>query len=195
MRINGLAAALAVSLAIAAPLAEADPVDSKTAKRMLFGTGSEAVIGQVDFIDSAVAKAIQQAAGQIPYYGAIAVSPGEPTSSNLMATMANFHSPEAAQQAALANCNARRTTGRPCVVIATVVPKKFKPQPLTLSVEATKVFGKEYRKLAAPKALAISPSTGVFAADRGDGGRAISRCNAAAQAKGSADCRVVIADQ
>ena len=69
------------------------------------------------------ASTIETAAARIPYYGAIAVSPGEPASSNLMATMANFHSPESAQQAAIANCNARRTSGKPCVVIATILPK------------------------------------------------------------------------
>ena len=195
MRIFGLATVLAVGIALAAPVAEANPVDSKTAKKMLFGTSSDVQLGQADFIDSSIAKAIKQAGSQIPYYGAIAVSPGEPVESNLMATMANFHSPQAAQQAALANCNARRTTGMPCVVIATITPKRFRDQPLTLSVEATRVFGKEYRKMDEPKAMAISPSSGVFGADRGDGGRALAKCNAAAQAKGQADCRVVIFDQ
>lgn len=195
MRISGTVVALAATFVLAAPMAMANPVDSKTAKKMLFGKSSAVELGQADFLDASISKAIKQAAAKIPYYGAIAVSPGEPTASNLMATMANYHSPQAAQQAALANCNSRRTVGKPCVVIATIVPKKFKPQPLTLSVEATQLFGKEYRKMQSPKALAISPSTGVFGADRGDGGRAIGKCNAAAQGKGNADCRVVIFDQ
>ena len=190
-----LISTVALIVSITALPAAAEPLDSKTAKKMLFGKGSTVELGQVDFIDKAVAKAIKQAAGQIPYYGAIAVSPGEPTASNLMATMANYHSPDAAQKAALDNCNSRRTTGKPCVVIATITPKKFKTQPLTLSAEATKVFGKEYRKLKAPKAMAISPSTGTFGADRGDGGRALSKCNAAAQAKGGADCQIIIIDR
>ncbi len=195
MRNCGTAAVLAMLLALAAPAAQAAPVDGKAAKKMLFGDGSAVELGQADFIDPAMAEALKQAAGSIPYYGAIAVSPGEPTSSNLMATMANYHSPQAAQKAALANCNARRTTGRDCVVIATIVPKRFSPQPLTLSVEATKAFGKEYRKLDAPKALAISPSTGTFGIDRGDGSRAISKCAAAGQGKGAGDCMIVISDQ
>lgn len=189
MRIIGLT----LALALAAPLAHANPVDSGVAKKMLFGTGSDVQLGQADFMGPAVAKAIEQAAASIPYYGAIAVSPGEPTTSNLMATMANFHSPEAAQTAALENCNARRTVGQPCVVIATIVPKRFKPQPLTLSVEATRSFGKEYRRLDEPKAMAISPSTGVFGIDRGDGSRALANC--AAAAKGASDCQIVVFDQ
>ncbi|PRY26510.1 hypothetical protein CLV78_101608 [Aliiruegeria haliotis] len=188
--------ALAVALALTAPMATAQTVDSRSAKKMLFGTsGSSAQMGQAGFVDDAVAKAIKKAASQIPYYGAIAVSPGEPVSSNLMSTMANYHSAEAAQQAALANCNSRRTVGKPCVVIATITPKRFKPRGLTMSVEATKAFGKDYRRLKSPKGMAISPSTGVFGYDRGDGGRAVSRCNAAAAAKGAQDCRLVISDQ
>ncbi|MFV0332709.1 MAG: 5-aminolevulic acid synthase [Tropicimonas sp.] len=195
MRITRAATVLAFTLALAAPAVQAAPVDGKTARKMLFGTGSAVELGQADFIDASIASAIKQAGAQIPYYGAIAVSPGEPTSSNLMATMANYHSPQAAQKAALDNCNSRRTTGQPCVVIATIVPKRFKPQPLTLSVEATRAFDKEYRKLPEPRALAISPSAGVFGIDRGDGGRALSKCAAAASAKGADDCQVVVFDQ
>lgn len=195
MRIFSAASLLALTLALAAPAAQAAPVDGKAAKKMLFGAGSAVELGQADFIDASIASAIKQAGAQIPYYGAIAVSPGEPTESNLMATMANFHSPQAAQQAALDNCNARRTTGKACIVIATILPKRFKPQALMLSVEATRAFDKEYRKLPAPKALAISPSAGVFGIDRGDGGRALSKCAAAARETGAEDCLVVIADE
>ncbi|WP_068116698.1 hypothetical protein [Tropicimonas marinistellae] len=188
--------ALALLATLAAPLATAQAVDSKAAKRMLFSDkGGVAQVAQLDFVDDAVAKALKAAAGQIPYYGAIAVSPGEPTSSNLMATMANYHSVEAASAAALANCNARRTSGKACVVIATITPKRFKAQPLTLSVQATQAFNKEYRKLKAPKALAISDKAGVFGYDRGDGGRALAKCQAAAAERGASDCRIAIFDQ
>ncbi|SDL96302.1 hypothetical protein [Aliiruegeria lutimaris] len=195
MRISAPVRILATALILAAPLAQAQTIDSRTAKKMLFGTSSDVTLGQADLIDSNVAKAIKQAGKQIPYYGAIAVSPGEPTSSNLMPTIGNLHSAESAQKAALDNCNARRTVGGPCVVIATITPKRYKAQPLTLSVGATQYFGKEYRKMDAPKAFAISPSTGAFGADRGDGGRALSKCAAAAKGNGGSDCRLVIADQ
>lgn len=186
---------LALALACLASQALAAPVDGKTAKKMLFGTkGVDVEIAKVGFIDEAMVKALEQAAGQIPYYGAIAVSPGEPTSSNLMSVIGNLHSPEAASKAVLDNCNARRTTGGPCVVIAVVTPKKFAPQPLTLSVGATAAFDKEYRKLDAPKALAISKATGGYAMERGDGSRAIEQCKAAAASMGGSDCEIVIAD-
>ncbi|WP_116130846.1 hypothetical protein [Tropicimonas sp. IMCC34043] len=191
MRIIGLA----LALACLAPHAIAQPLDSKAARKMLFGTrGVDVQISDVGFIDAGMVKALEQAAGQIPYYGAIAVSPGEPTSSNLMSVIGNLHSPESAAKAVLDNCNARRTTGGPCVVIAVVTPRKYSPQPLTLSVGATGAFEKEYRKMKAPKAMAISRSTGGYAMDRGDGGRAVSQCEAAAAAMGGKDCEVVIAD-
>lgn len=190
--------ALAMSLALSALPVSAQTVDTKDARKMLFGTSWTVELGEASFLDKSMQKVIEAQLRGTPgtgYYGAIAVSPGEPTSSNLMSTMANFHSPETAQQAALDNCNSRRTIGNPCIVIATIMPKRYKAQPLTLSAQATEAFNKEYRKLDAPKAMAISPSTGVFGIDRGDGGRAISKCNAAAQAKGAADCVIVVADQ
>lgn len=186
---------LVFAAALVAPQASADAVDSKAAKKMLFSDrGAEAQIADVAFIDSAAAKALRAAANQIPYYGAIAVSPGEPASSNLMVTMANFHSAEAASEAALANCNASRTSGGACVVIAVITPKRYAPRPLTLSVEATKTFNGAYRKMQSPKGMAISDSAGVFGFDRGDGARAISRCEAAAAERGRSDCRLVISD-
>ncbi len=195
MRIWEVATIFVLALTLAASAVQAAPVDGKTAGKLLFDTGSAVELEQAGFIDSSIATAIKQAAGNIPYYGAIAVSPGEPASSNLMATMANHHSPQAAQRAALDNCNARRTTGQACIVIATIVPKRFKTRSLTLSAEATRAFKMGYRKLSAPKALVISPSTGVYGIDRGDGGRAISKCAAAARAKGADDCVIVVTDE
>ncbi|MFD0980847.1 5-aminolevulic acid synthase [Tropicimonas aquimaris] len=188
---------LAIAATLAATAATAQTVDSRAAKGMLFSEkGAEAQVAEnLDFVDAAVAKALKAVASQIPYYGAISVSPGEPTSSNLMSTMANFHSIEAATQAALDNCNARRTTGKPCVIVAAITPKRYKAQPLTLSVEATKAFNGDYRKLSSPKAMAISDKAGVFGYDRGDGGRAMSRCQAAAAERKASDCRLVIIDK
>ncbi len=189
---------LAGALALTSSMALAQVVDSKAAKKMLFGKASTAQMADVEWTDAdagaGVSKAIKGIASQIPYYGAIALSPGEPTSSMLMPTISNMHSVEAATKAALAECNARRTVGEACIIVATIVPKKYKPRSLTLSAEATQAFGKQYRKLKAPKAMAASPTTGIFGIDRGDGGRALSACNAKAGAKGSADCRIVIAD-
>lgn len=187
---------LAFVATLAATASHAQTLDSRTAKGLLFSDkGAEAQVAELDFVDDAVSKALRAVASQIPYYGAIAVSPGEPTSSNLMSTMANYHSVEAASQAALENCNARRTTGKPCVIVAAITPKRYKPQPLTLSVEATKAFNGDYRKLSAPKAMAISDKAGVFGFDRGDGGRALARCEAAAAERKASDCRLVIFDQ
>lgn len=187
---------LCLALALVATASQAQTVDSRAAKGMLFSVkGAKAQVADLDFVDASVAKALKAVAGQIPYYGAIAVSPGEPTESNLMSTMANFHSIEAASAAALANCNGRRTTGKPCVIVAAITPKRYKPQPLTLSVEATGAFNTAYRKLKAPKGLAISDKAGVFGFDRGDGGRALSKCQSAAAALKASDCRLVILDQ
>lgn len=197
MRFTGLAAALAAILTFAPAAGGAQTIDSRTAGRMLFGTGWEVELGQADFIEKSMAKAIEsQLRGQpgVGYYGAIAVSPGEPVSSNLNSIVANFHSPETAQAAALKDCNARRTSGGPCVVVASIVPKRYKPRDFTLSAAATQAFSKTYKKLDSPKGMAVSPATGAYGMDRGDGGRALAKCAAAAQAQGASDCRLVIFD-
>ena len=168
-------------------------VSSAEARKMLFREGGRSVsVAEVEFLGAAERRALEQYGEQFDYYGAMAVSPGDPASSGSAVALANYHSPEAAEAAALAGCEARRQTGDPCVIIATIGPRRFEPRALTLSVQATAAFNDEYRKLDAPKAFAVSPSTGAWAFARGDGARALDQC--AAKAGGAGDCRIVIED-
>lgn len=185
-------------LAVALPLSSvsAQAVDSRAARGQVFSERGRSVqVADVSFLGDAERKAVEQYAQQFAYYGAFAVSPGDPADKTGSAVaVANYHSPASAQQAALAGCNKRRTSGGPCVIVATILPRGYKPRGLTLSVDATTALKKDYRRLGSPKALAISPSTGAYGIDRGDGGRAIAICNAEAKKRGAQDCVVAVRD-
>lgn len=186
-----------LALVLAVP-ALAEPVDEKTAQKELFSErGRIVTISDVGFLGKTEKDALDKFAKSLAYYAAMAVSEGDPVANGSGVALANFHSPAAAEKAALAACNARRTVGKPCIIIARTYPRNFKVRDLSLSVEATTAFKKEYRRASAPKAMAISDSTGQFGIERGDGGRAIAACNAKASKApgGSADCRVVIQDR
>jgi len=181
----GLAlAALPLTSAMAQTLTEREARQQVPSSR-----GVQVVVADLDFIDAALRRQLEQAGRQFPYYGAFVLSPGDPPANQSGLGAANYHSPEAAVRAALADCNERRTTGAPCVVVAQTYPRGFAPAGLTLSSDAADALNGEFRRMDSPKALAISPATGRFAIARGDGARAQSACNAAA---GTQDCRIVV---
>lgn len=177
-------------------VATAQTVDSKAARKALFSErGRSVTVANLDWITPDVRKATEQYAAGFAYFGAMALSPGDPAETGSAVTVQNYHSLEAAERAALDGCNARRTTGKPCVIVASIAPRGYKPRNLTLSLGATRALKKEFRKLSEPRAFAISPSTGAFGWARGDGARALSQCNSGAQKKGVTDCAIVVFDQ
>ncbi len=178
------------------------PVSGKAAKAMLFSPKhAEMRLIDHDFLAPADKQALKllprimkQQQMPMKYYGAIAVAP----SAGLLARETTLfamghHSAEAARAAALGGCEAARKGGRPCVIVAEVYPRGWKPRVLQLNQDATRGFRK-YRRARGPKAFAASPSTGHWAFARGNGAaaEALARCNA--EAGGAGDCRVVIRD-
>jgi len=198
---------------LATGVAVAEPVDGKTAKKMLFSPrGVELLVlpdSGLDAAQSAIIQAILQQMkdqGLANYYGALAVSPdffakmaedpGQAALSGLLQVTEMLHNPEAAADVALAACKKALSPGdAPCVLAARVLPKKWEPQPVSLSVDATRAF-KNYKKGGEPKALAISAATVSYAIAKGEGAgeAALATCNEAAAKTGSPDCEVVIAD-
>ncbi|MEM1428433.1 MAG: hypothetical protein AAGG09_03135 [Pseudomonadota bacterium] len=191
--LRGLAVLLA-GLGLAAPAAAQTLTEQQARQQVASSRGVQVVVADLDFIDAATKRQFEQAGKQFPYYGAFVLSPGDPQSNQSGLAAANYHSPQAAVEAALRDCNARRTTGDPCVVVAQTYPRGYEAGGLTLSTDATEALRGDFRRLDSPKALAISPTTGHFAFARGDGARAQSACNAAAGASGAQDCRVVVVD-
>ncbi len=124
-----------------------------------------------------------------PYYGAIAISPGEGLMSEATVAAANYHDERAATAAALAGCSAKKTADAACVVVAVIRPKGWEARAVTLSADATAGFEKDYP--AKGGALAISASTGAWGIAAG-GDDAVAACSAKNSA--ATDCVVVIAD-
>ncbi|MEL6209871.1 MAG: hypothetical protein AAFR44_06750 [Pseudomonadota bacterium] len=181
--------------AVMAAGAVAAQVDSRTARNQTFPERGRSVeVADLSFLGAAERAAVEEYAKQFDYYGAMAVSPGDPADTGSAVAVANYHSVRAAQKAALDGCNARRRTGRACVIVATVLPRRYQARGFTLSVEGTAALKGAYRRLDSPKAFAISEATGAFGFARGDGARALSACNERAAPNGARDCRVVVVD-
>lgn len=216
--VGGIAGLLATQVA-------AGPLDGRAAGRALFsartaavvlveGSGlsaqDQAVLGAlfklsekdlglldqmpgISAADRDSAKAVFRQFKESHYYGAVAAAPADGLVAPATQIAQNLHSPEAARAAALAACKTRARSA--CVVVAEVLPRGYKPQPLTLSQTATAGLSL-YRKGKGPKAMAISTSTDVWAVAKGFGAGTAARreCLRQAEPKGADDCVVVIAD-
>jgi len=178
--------------------AAAEPVDTKSARKMLFATrGATVNVIPHDFLSEQDRKVIAEIGKTQPYYGVIAISPDQGLLSNPTLAAAKYHGIEPARVAALAACNEKREKGTAeCAIVAEIVPNKYSAQPLQLSVEATEGFNKEFRRKRGPKAFAISENSGqwAFAIGQGAAQAALADCAGKAAVLGAEDCRIVIAD-
>jgi hypothetical protein len=189
---------LVMAVLLAAGPAMAEPVNVRAAEKMLFSPRGVQTLVRTDAGLSEVdVKTLQIMFkdNSFPYYGAVAVAPGDGLVSEATNLAQNLHTPQAAAEAALKACNAKRKTETPCVVAADVVPKGWKPQPLMLNQEATAGI-RSYKQGRGPKAMAISLATGVWSIAKGPnaGTAAMNDCLNKAQPMGSTDCAIVIAD-
>lgn len=191
-----------IAAAMLAGPAVAEPVDGKAAAKMLFSPkGFEIVVrkdsglSEADLKTVAVLVTMDAFTATAAYYGAIAFAPGDGLASEATIMSSKLHTPEAAAAAALKACNAKKKSAAGCAIIADVLPKKWSPQPLMLNSDATEGL-KTYRKGRGPKAMAISPATGVWSIAKGPGAdrAALNDCLAKVQPTGATDCTVVIAD-
>lgn len=181
--------ALAVILAtLFATPALAEPVTGKAARKALFSLKGASVQMRADSGLSEQDQTVLAGVGaQQPYYGAIAISPDEGLLSEATVAAANYHDTAAAEAAALADCNAKKTGSAPCVIAALILPESHEPRPLQLSVDATAALRKDYP--AKNGALAISAQTGAWGIGVGT-----EAALAACSGKGATDCAVVVQD-
>ncbi len=209
MRIKStLLAGLALAVSVTAAIAE--PVTAKQAKKMLFKGAKfqvEVIPGaQIDVVtqvqvegliaalqDPKIARQWQASGFSVNYYGAIAVMPDRPLSEKTMGFSDNLHSREAAMARAVEACNA--LDGPTCVAVALILPKRFKPQPLSLSFAATEAFRDSWGRPNEPQYLAFSQSTGAYSIVKGVGGDAVAveSCNAAENS--GKDCVIGIIEE
>lgn len=195
------AGAWVMALAIAAPAAAQEVVDARAAQRQLFNAARAELIVQPQpgvhaglMALLADRRQVEGFIAQIPYYGAIAVSPDEGMVESAIVSVGNYHSAASAVAAALKICNAQRKAGTsPCVSVAEIRPRGWEARALQLSAGATAIFRRDYRRSQGARAFAASPSSGGYAIGRGPAAEAeaIASCNAAGSVS---DCRIAIKD-
>ena len=183
-------AALALALMIAGPAAFAEPMTGAEAKEVLFAP----VKAEVEVLAAAGlpedhAKALELVGIDQPYFGAIAIAPDEGLLSEATVAAANFHDTGAATVAALAECNAKKTSANDCIIAAYIRPAGWKDAGFSLSSDATAAFEGYDKKTGA---LAISVATGAFGMAAGDGAREAAKAACAAKNDKATDCAVVI---
>ena len=183
-------AALTLTLILlSATTALAEPLTGKAAKKLLFPVKGASVDMRPDSgLSEQDQTVLGTVAAQQPYYGAIAISPGEGLMSEATVAAANYHDTAAAEAAALADCNGKKKAKAPCVIAALIRPDGYEARPLQLSLDATTAFRKDYDGMGS--ALAISAATGGWGIAQG-AEAAVAACAAKAGAK---DCTVVVAD-
>jgi hypothetical protein len=183
-------AALALTSALVfASGAFAEPLTNKAARKALFAVKVASVEMMADSgLPEQDQTVLASVAAQQPYYGAIAISPDEGLLSEATVAAANYHDTAAAESAALADCNAKKTGITPCVIAALIRPDGYEPRDLQLSQDATVAFRKDYPGNGG--ALAISALTGAWGMGKGTEA-AIATCAAKA---GATDCMVVVQD-
>jgi hypothetical protein len=126
-----------------------------------------------------------------PYYGAIAFSPDEGIMVEATVAAVNHHSVEAAEAAALRDCNARKKGAAPCAVAVVLQPEGWQARPFQLSQSASEALRKDYGRNG-PRAMAVSASTGAYGLGAGEG--AAEAAVAACAGAGATDCAVVVQD-
>lgn len=184
---------LGIVLALCGATAGFAQVTGKDAKAALFkGPEAEVDLRPEAGLPEDQAAALVMVGGGQPYYGAIAISPDEGLMSEATVAAANHHTVEAAEVAARAACDAKKTGATPCVVAALIRPLGWEVRPVMLSADATAGVQKDYP--AKGGALAVSPSTGAWSIAEGEGAvdTAVGACNVKAGAV--ADCVLAVQD-
>ncbi|WP_132545016.1 5-aminolevulic acid synthase [Rhodovulum euryhalinum] len=173
----------------------AEPLDGRTARAQLFDpSGVEITLMRHDFLSEKDLTALEFAARQQQYYGAIAAAPSEGLVSEATVAAANYHDVASAGASAVKACDSARKGGKPCVVVAEIRPIGWEPRRISLSAAASDGVRKQYRPAKGRKAMAISSGTGIWAVASGPEAERDAVASCARQSKRD-DCRVVIADR
>lgn len=188
-----------LAILVASGAVAQDTPTARDVQRQLFNESrAELVMHPHPSMSTVEAGAFEQVAdqlvSQVPYYGAIAISPDQGLNSTATTARGNYHSFQAASAAVLADCNAARSRGSArCVVVAEVRPRNWQARAFQLSAGATAIFRREYRRGREERAFAISPTSGGYGVGKGPGAAvsAVAACN---QAGGVSDCQVAVAD-
>lgn len=170
----------------------AEPVTGEVAAKLVFPVTEMSAVEMTGKggLSETDAKTLQLVGAGQPFYGAIAISPDEGIMVEATVAAVNHHSTEAAEAAALKGCEDKRKGKAACAVVALIRPEGWEARALSLSADATRALGADYK---APGAMAVSPATGLFGMAKGDqaGDTAIKACEEKAK---TGDCVLVIQD-
>lgn len=187
--------ALTLTLSTVALPALADPVDTRTARSLLF-RADRVEVAQVNVagLSAPEVTVLTQLAMAQQYYAAVAIEPEAGLMAETTVMAANHHTPDAARTVALDLCNERRgRSGRACLIVLEVRPQGWEARDLMLSTDATTAFNDDYRRTGGARAFATSISTGQWGIGRGESAveGAVTACQGDTDVS---DCVVVIAD-
>lgn len=170
----------------------ADPLPGAAAQALLYAPDQvEIAVYDASMLSQQERDAITQVARMQQYYGALALAPDEGISGAAVLA-GNFHDTASARSTALAECNAKRSGGRACVIVLEVRPAGWEQRALQLNAVATEAFTTSYMTLQAPRAFAVSDTTPGWGSAGGEAAvqEALDQCAEA----GATDCRIVSAD-
>ena len=186
---------LMLALCMSVPVtATADPVDTATARDQLYRADRVEVLRyDTSGLSDAEVQTLTTVAQTQKYYAALAFAPDAGIMAEPTVMASNYHSIEAAREAALRDCNARRRGGARCAIAMEVRPAGWEPRDLTLSADATTAFNDSYRRERGTRAFAVSASTGQWGIAIGEGAADAAVTACAGEANVS-DCAVVIED-
>lgn len=188
---------LACMAALLPAAVSAQTLNGKAASGALFPANGVAVgvAPSLDASEKATIRALvplmqERMAVTVGYFGAFAYSPSEGLVSDSLQGALNYHTVAAAEQAALAACEAAKASGSArCVVAAQILPKGYKRSGFTLSQEATKDFTRGYMRARGSRSFAVSAGTGAWGWGGSDA-EALSACSG----DGARDCQIVVRD-
>lgn len=185
----------ALSAALIAPsLVTADTQDARDARRQLYHAERvEVVRYDMRGLSDEEQNVLITVAQTQKYYAAVAFAPDDGIMAEPTVMASNYHNIDAARDAALSECNERRSGGARCVIALEVRPSGWESRDLQLSADATEDFNDNYRRARGTRAFAISASSGQWGIGRGDSAHddAVAAC---AGDNDTSDCSVVIAD-
>ncbi len=188
-----------VVLGLASGASAAEPIGGQRASLELFDTSgiglqlSQSLSEKERATITTLIPLIEQQTGmKAKFYGALAYAPDEGLVSEALQGAFNFHTIEAADQAAIAACmTAKRATSGECRLAARILPPGYQKRAVSLSHDATRVFFDRYIFLRGAKFFAVSRATGAWAMAPTESA-ALAAC--AQDAKGANDCAVIIED-
>lgn len=136
--------------------------------------------------------------GEDHFFGAVAAHVPESSQQLVIRVRAKLHSLEAAERAALGDCDEERTSGAsPCRIIGQIVPEEWDEETPKLSHDVMYALDQLAGDVDGPIFVARSRNTAAWAIWSGDDTRqpALDECNDVASATGAEpDCDIVVDD-